>query len=107
MVRTPTRNKGRPCDLRRTRAHPGPRVPLPVGIDFVAEYERAHNVVLPREPEWAAARDPLHAQPVRQAARASAIMALWGSVEECWTDIVHNTGRARFIPSYLLYLRFR
>ena len=63
--------------------------------------------MLRRVPIWAAARDPLYNQPARQQARHQAVMALWGSVPLAWADILHNTGRARFIPSYVLFLAFR
>ena len=59
------------------------------------------------EPSWAAQRDPLYGQPLRQAQRMAAVMAIWGSKEAVWADIMHNTGRQRFIPSYLRYLQFR
>ena len=36
-----------------------------------------------------------------------AMMAAWGSVAEAWTDILHNLGRARFIPSYQTYLLYQ
>ena len=56
---------------------------------------------------WNAARDPLINQPARQQLRAAAVMAAWGSVAEAWTDILHNLGRARFIPSYQTYLLYQ
>ena len=107
MVRTAKRNRGVPWKLRRDHPHPGPMTPIPLGVDFVADYEAANAVQLRREPSWAAARDPLYQQPARQAQRMAAVMAIWGSKEAVWADIMHNTGRQRFIPSYLRYLQFR
>ena len=106
-VRTAHRTKGVPWKLREERRYPGVRVPLPANFDMVTSYEAANRKVLRREPTWAAARDPLYGQPARRAARAQAVMALWGSALRAWADIEHNTGRGVFIPSYLLYLSFR
>ena len=106
MVRSASRNRGVPWKLRRDHPHLGPLTPIPVGIDFVADYEAANGVRLRREPSWAAARDPLYGQPARQAQRMAAVMAIWGTKEAAWADVMHNSGRGLFIPSYLQYLRF-
>jgi hypothetical protein len=100
--------KGKPRDLRQTRPHPGGATPVPQGVDFVGLFERLRGRAVRREPEWRAARDPLHGQRLRQTARWAAVMALWGgSVRTVWADIVNNCGRNLFIPGYLLYLAFR
>ena len=85
---------GKPCNLREQRPHPTGLLALPAGLDFVAEYERATHRPLRREPRWAAARDPLHHRPDRQAARNAAVMAIWGSTADVWADICNNIGRA-------------
>ena len=106
MVRSAHSNKGIPNRLRRERPHPGPQTMLPIGVDWTVEYENATGSRLRREPSWAAARDPLYGQPQRQAARAAAIMQMWGSVGAAYADVVHTTGRSLFIPSYLVYLQY-
>ena len=78
-VRSATRQIGRPCDLRANQPHPGGRRQLNPGTDYVALYEGATGHMLRREPSWAAARDLLYGQPVRQAARSAAVMAKWPS----------------------------
>ena len=107
----PVRNnhgtKGVPRTLRQQRAHPGPRTPMARGVDFVAEYEHACGTSLPREPTWATRRDPLYGQPQSQALRKAAVLVVWGDLDACWADIVHNRGRARFIPAYRVFLLFR
>ena len=56
---------------------------------------------------WVAARDPLHGRPARQAARARAVMRVWGRVEDVWQDVLHGQGRALFIPSFVVYRQFQ
>ena len=34
-------------------------------------------------------------------------MQLWGTPQEIWYDVDKNLGRARFIPSFHLFLNFR
>jgi hypothetical protein len=106
-VRDSRRTKGKPYVLRGQHPHPGPRTPLTRGIDFVDEYERACGTSLPREPSWASRRDPLYGQPQQQALRKAAVLAIWGSFAACWADVLHNRGRARFIPAFQVYLLFR
>ena len=74
-------------------------------VNVVASYEATTRRRL-RRPVWQAARDPLANQPARQVVRGRAVMQIWGSVAEVWTDICHNLGRGRFIPSFLAYLTY-
>ena len=97
---------GCPCELRAALPHPGQRRPLPPNTDMLALYEQANNTTLPRVPNWAAARDPLFGQPLRQQQRQAAVTAVWGSLPDVWADILHNAGRARFIPSHIVFLSF-
>lgn len=106
VVRSATRDLGRPADLRASMPHPGGQRVLSAGVDYVARYEAATGRRLRRTPRWRDARDPLSGQPGRQAARLAAVMARFGSVALTWTDVLHNTGRARFIPAYLVYLSY-
>lgn len=102
------RGLGKPRDLRR--ANPAPaQAPqrLPAGIDYISLYEQANGRQLRREPLWAAARDPLYGQPARQALRAAAVVAYWGTMSQVWSDILHNTGRARFIPGFVAFLQYQ
>ena len=87
--------------------HPGGRRQLAPAMDMVARYEQQSGRQLRREPAWRAQRDALHGQPARQAARAAAVRVLWGSVALAWTDVLVRRGRSRFIPSFLLFLRFQ
>eukprot|EP00966_Prymnesium_polylepis_P023898 550255-Prymnesium_polylepis.1 len=98
---------GRPCDLRVAHPFPGAQRQLPAGVDMAAQYEQANNVLLPGEPDWAAERDPLYGQPLRQQQRTAAVAAVWGANSDVWSDILHNSGRARFIPAYIVYLSFQ
>ena len=107
IVRSSTRNIGEPRALRAARPHTGQQRQLTPGADYVVRYEVATGTVKRREPSWLPARDPLHGQPARQAARKAAVMQVWGTVGLAWTDVLHNTGRARFIPAYFVYLAFR
>ena len=77
---------------------------LAPGVDYLALYEQCSGP-LPREPGYAAARDPLYGQPAKQAHRAACVAAIWGPVAHVWADVCHNTGRAKFIPSFVEYLR--
>ena len=99
--------KGVPEKLRASHPHPGPRIPLSRGVDFVAEYERLCDRALPREPSWAAERDPLYGQPQQQALRKAAALAVMRSLDACWADVVHHRGQRRFVPAYNVYLLFR
>ena len=74
----------------------------------MASYEAAMGTQLPREPIWAAARDPLYGQPGRQHARAAALMQLWGGgPRAAWEDILHAEGRNLFVQGYRLYRSFQ
>ena len=99
--------KGRPCDRRLQRPHPTGLRAMPAGVDAVAMYGRAMHRAMRTVPSWAAARDPLHSQPQRQAQRSAAVMAQWGSVANVWSDICHNSGRTLFIPGFRLFLRYQ
>lgn len=101
------RSKGIPEQLRASKPYNGPPRVLPGGVDLTAEYESATGRRMRREPRWARQRDPLYGQPHRQAARMSAVLAALGDLKSAWADVMHNTGRARFIPAYQLYLSFR
>jgi hypothetical protein len=74
--------------------------------DMVHEYERAMGRQLRSQPSWAAARDPLHGQPQRQSQRSAAVLAVWGAMPDVWRDVLHNLGRARFIPGFRVFLQF-
>ena len=97
---------GRPCYLFREAPHPTGLRHAPPQLDFVRVYERAQGRRLRREPRWAARRDALYGQPARQALRQAAVMTHWGSVEEVWMDVLHYTGRARFIPAFVAFLSY-
>ena len=73
---------------------------------MITMYEQATQRALPREPSWAAARDRLYGQPLRQQQRLAAVSAIWGSLPAVWSDILHNAGHARFIPGYVAFLSF-
>ena len=99
---------GRPEELRQQHPHPAGLRALPANVDFVHQYEQSRRGGrLRRLPAWAAARDPLFGQPDRQAARAAAVMQLWGTLQQVWQDVDQNLGRALFIPAYRLFLGFR
>ena len=106
IVRSARCNVGRPVDLRAAHPHAGGRRTLQPGVDYVGMYEAASQRRLRREPRWAAARDPLYGNPARQAQRSVAVTQAWGSVALAWADVLHNAGRGRFIPAYLVYLSF-
>ena len=103
------RNPGRPNDLWARGGHPGGNPILPPGYDAKAEYERANNVVVATEPDWAAQRDPLyHQSQAKRDARQQAVIGIWtagGGVPAVWADIMHQGGATLFIPSYREYLR--
>ena len=98
---------GCPRDLRARKPHPPGRTQVPPGIDFVALYEQSNQRQLRRVPSWAAARDPLFYQPHRQAIRAAAVTARWISVADAYSDVLHNTGRALFIPAFVTFIAFQ
>ena len=98
---------GRPVDLRAQKPHPPGRTQVPPGLDFVALYEASNGCQLRRVPSWAPARDPLFYQPQRQALRAAAVTARWVSVANAYSDVLHNAGRAYFIPAFVTYISFR
>ena len=52
-----------------------------------------------------AVRDPLHGQPLRQVGRALAVslVNVMGRIEDAWEEVVHNLGRARFVPAFRLW----
>ena len=79
---------------------------MPGGVDYVDLYDAANRVRLPREPTWAASRDQLYGQQQRQQQRQAAVSAVWGSLADVWADVLHNTGRGRFIPGYVVFLSF-
>ena len=79
---------------------------LALAVDNVERYEYVVGHRLVRTPRWAAARDRLHGQPDRQAARGAVVMAAWGSMEAAWADINHHLGRTLFIPSFVLFLSY-
>jgi hypothetical protein len=97
---------GKPRDLRAQHPHPTGMRTLPPGRDMVLEYERATGRQLRSQPSWAAARDPLHGQPQRQSQRSAAVLAVWGAMPDVWRDVLHNLGRARFIPGFRVFLQF-
>ena len=105
-VRSTKGDGGVPEQRLRTQPFPGPRIQLPPG-DMTDSYERASGHTLVREASWLAARDPLNGQPARQQMRMATIMAMWGSVANAWFDVVHNDGRAIFVPSFRVYRQFR
>jgi len=81
---------------------------FPPGVDFAARYEAGTGRPLPRLPPWAAQRDPLFHQPARQRLRSAAIAAVWRSdVARVWEDVMHNLGRAYFIPAFQVFLSFQ
>ena len=106
MVRTNSGNIGRPVDLRTAHPHTGGRRTLQPQVDYVGLYEAASGRQLRREPQWSAVRDPLYGNAVRQAQRTAAVMGVWGTGAMAWADVLHNAGRARFIPSYVVYLSY-
>ena len=97
---------GKPRDLRLTHPHPTGLRHSPAGMDYVRLYERATGRRQRRVPQWAEARDPLYNNPDAQAARAAAVMAVWGSVRDAWLDVKNNGGRSLFIPGYFVFLTF-
>jgi hypothetical protein len=99
---------GKPRDMRAARpSPPRPMLRVAPGTDWIGLYENANGRRLRREPRWAAARDPLYGQPARQLLRQAAVNARWGTLQDVWRDILHNTGRARFIPGFVAFLNFR
>ena len=91
------------------RPHPGRRRQFNPASDYAALHDAAAQRPQPlrREPHWAAQRDALYGQPARQVARATAVMAIWGSPALAWVDVLHNSGCAKFIPDYVVYVAFR
>ena len=99
----------------RRAARSAPAAPAPgwaaaaagaAGLCRALRLEAATGHPLQR-PTWTAARDPLANQPARQQLRGAAVRAMWGDEGLGWTDILHNQGRAKFIPSYIIYLSFQ
>ena len=80
---------------------------LPQNMDFEEAWEGAMGTSIRHVPRWAPARDPLFGQPQRQDAREAAVAAIWGPLDQVWADILHQTGRGRFIPGFQMYLSFQ
>lgn len=97
------RSLGTPEAMRATAVHPGGRQPWEPGA--VAAFEAARGAV-EREPEWAAARDPLYGRAQEQGWRADAVRAAMGPLDECFADVLHRGGtRLRnAIHMYLSYV---
>ena len=107
-VRSVKGHGGKPHVLRSQHPHPNEASLVPYDPTHPDEalYEQASGRRLPL-PDWLRQRDPLDGQPLRQAARNAAVMAIWGSPTHAWQDILHTLGRHRFIPSFRMFVLFR